>query len=226
MPRPGISKIDFYPDEEVHELLKNLPPNTRSLTLNNLVKAYLSPDFDEREQAEANLTEILRRKNKTSKSKYAESWVDTTNLLYSVFTFLCKQHNIAFTRESARYGTVKFSQALRQLKVDPENEDLVQNVLVQSAFFKTVGEMRFWQSRLAIKVAEGEVHFSAKNWKAGHPPLHDGRVVIVEIGNRTVQQAISQFVFEVKDHYLEKSEPYVCRWLEDGQLKEQEMPGR
>jgi hypothetical protein len=226
MARPGTSKIDFYPDEEVQELLKNLPPNTRSATLNNLVKAYLSPDLTEREDAEAMLAEIIRRRNNTSKSRYAGSFVDTANLLQAVFIYLCKKHNIEFFRESARYGTVKLSQALREFNIAPDDENLTENVLVQSAFFKTVGEMRFWQSQLAVGLREDEVHIFAEKWKSGHPPLHDGRIVIIEIGTGTADQAISQFVYEIKDHYLDKGQPFVCRWLEDGETKERHLAGR
>ncbi|MBX9722078.1 MAG: hypothetical protein K2X81_11830, partial [Candidatus Obscuribacterales bacterium] len=223
MPRPGTTKIDFYPDEEVQEILKNLPLNTRSATLNSLVKAYFSPDFDERGAAEANLEEILRRRNNTSKSKYGRSWVDTANLLHDVFSFMCKQHNINITKESVRYGTVKFSQALREFDIEPDEENLTKNLLVQSAFFKTVGDMRFWQSQVAFRLEEGEVYFFADKWKAGHPPLHDDRMVIVEFGDGTPQHAISQFVGEIRDHYLDKGQSFICRWLENGEEKERHL---
>ncbi len=225
MPRPGTNKIDFYPDEEVQELLKNLPPNTRSATLNNLVKAYFSPDLSHREGAEATLAEIISRRNNTSKSKYARSFVDTANLLHSVFTFMCKEHQIEFTRESARYGTLKFSQALREFNIEPDDDKLTENLMVQSAFFRTVGDMRFWQSQLALGLRDDEVHFFSEKWKSGHPPLHDGRIVIVEIGTGTPAQAISQFVFEIKDHYMDKGQPFACRWLENGETKERLLQG-
>lgn len=226
MPRPGTAKIDFYPDDEVQEILKNLPPNTRSATLNNLVKAYFSPELDEREAAESTLVEILHRQNKTSKSKYAGSWVDTANLLLGVFSFMCKQHKILITKEAVRYGTLKFSQALKQLDIAPDEENLTENLLVQSAFFKTVGEMRFWQSRLAFRMEEGEVYFFSDKWKPGHPPLHEDRIVIVEIGDGTPQTAISQFIFELSHHYLSEGQTFLCRWLEQGEEKETRLTAK
>ena len=222
MPRAGTAKVDFYPDEEVQELLKNLPPNSRSATLNNLIKAYFSPDFNDRENAETSLAEIIRRANKASNSPYAGSWVDTTNMLFGVFKFMCKQHNIASTKESLKYGTIKFSQALKLLDIDPTKSNLTDDLVVQSAFFKTVGEMRFWQSRLAFKLEEGEVYFFSDKWKAGHPPLHEDRMVIVEYENEP-QTAISQFVYEIKDHYLEVGQAFICRWLENGVEQERKL---
>lgn len=223
MPRPGTTKIDFYPDEQVKEILKNLPLNTRSATLNNLVKAYFSADIGERETAESNLQEILRRQTKTSKMNHAGSWVDTTNRLLDVFAFMCKRHAITITRESLKYGTIKFSQSLKEFQIDPEQDNLTENLLVQSAFFKTVGEMRFWQSRLATRLQEGEVYILAEKWKPGHPPLHEGEMVIVEVGNGTPQESISYFVFQLSDHYLELGQAYVCRWVENGEIKERQL---
>lgn len=224
MPRPGTAKIDFYPDEEAQELLKTLPPNTRSLTLNNLVKAYLSPDLVGREEAESSLIEIIRRRNKTSDSKYAGSFTDTANLSHRVFVFLCKQHHIDFTRESARYGTLKFMQALSNFNIEPDGLTS-ENLMVQSAFFRTVGEMRFWQSQLSKEfgLRDGEVHIFSDKWKADHPPLEDGRV-IMEIGTGTADQAISEFVYGVgRQAYLDAGQPFECRWLEDGEYKERQL---
>ncbi len=222
MARPGTPKIDFYPDEEAQELLRNLPPNTRSATLNNLVKAHLSDSMDAREDAENRLAEVIRRRNGTSKSKYALSHVDTTNLLHRVFQHLCKKHSISASRDASLYGTLKFSQILRDLNLDPEDQDLTENLLVQSAFFRTIGEMRFWQSELAYDIPEGEVHISSEKWKSGHPPL-EGDVLIYELGDKPPQAAISDFVYSLKDEYLDEGQPFICRWMENGEMKKRHL---
>jgi len=148
MPRPGTPKIDFYPDSVARQLLEQLPSGARNSTLNNLVKAFLSKDLVMREDAESNLIEVIRRHNKVSTSPYAQSFTDTANQLHQAFKYLCAQHSIDLTVESCKYGTIVFWQQLRKYNIAPDEVSL-ENLNVQSAFFRTVAEMRFWQSQLA-----------------------------------------------------------------------------
>lgn len=69
------------------------------------------------------------------------------------------------------------------------------------------------------KLNDKEVHLFAAQFSQ---PFDGDRVEIV-INDQTVDRAIANFVNGYITQYLEDGEPYVLRWIENGQEKERQL---
>ncbi|MBX9877589.1 MAG: hypothetical protein K2Y22_03950 [Candidatus Obscuribacterales bacterium] len=67
-----------------------------------------------------------------------------------------------------------------------------------------------------------EVHIFSERWKAGHPDLPNNRVIL-EIGTATVDQTIANFVYTYLGFFVDSGQPYICRWIENGNEMERQL---
>ena len=156
MPRPGIKKIDFYPDPDTWMILQKLPNGSRNAVLNNLVKIQLAEDASISLEAQSNLTQLLRLRQ----SSPNHSFPDAARLSFSVVSALSARHKITIPDGAAHYLTLMFLQQVRHRSLSLEEigtED--GNLELEAAFFQAVANARDWESKLAIplKVAGIEV---------------------------------------------------------------------
>ena len=130
------------------------------------MKSWLGQDATQCQEAQANLIEVLKRKQGTSTDRYALSFPETARRSLQVLQTLCQRYNIAMSQEAAKFGTLVFQQELKKLSINPDDARLDTTEVsleVEVAFFQAVAHIRFWESCLA-----DDVPFKPKQ-NASHP---------------------------------------------------------